>query len=557
VFVEAHPLKFLKNLRRTGEIAAILINHGFGDLVDTIGLNKYLNWGRRKLLKHTEDDTRSLTRAERIRHAIESLGPTFIKFGQVLSTRPDLVPRDVVDELALLQEQVPPFDSQVAIRAVEKSLGRPLRETFAAFDEEPLATGSLGQVHTAVLRDGQEVVVKIRRPRAVYEVERDLSLMHELAALLDKRVPESEVFDPIGLVRNFERTIRRELNYLREARTIEEFAKMFEEDASLYVPKVYPDLCTEEILVMERIRGHRISDIARVPCLWEKRRMIASNGARIFLKQTFEFGLFHGDPHPGNFRILNDGAICLLDFGMVGLLDESMRANLVDLFVATAQKDTRRSLRIMLSIGDCEHEIDERLFNADYREFIDKYYGLPLERLDIAALLRDFVGILSTHRIRCPGDLMLLIRAIVHLDSVGRKIDPDFNIIEHAVPRFKKLIRDRYRPDQMWERFCEEARILGRAAHEIPTELAVALKKFNREDSQVKLRLTGLEYMVTELDRSSNRIVVSLIVAASILASSLLIRSGVTNDWFSIPMYLISSCLGIWLIYGIFRSGRL
>ncbi|TWT61092.1 ABC1 kinase family protein [Rubinisphaera italica] len=555
--MDTHPLKFLKNLRRTGEIAAILINHGFGDVVERIGLNKYLNWGRRKLLKKTEEETRTLTRGERVRLTFETLGPTFIKFGQVLSTRPDLIPQDIVDELALLQERVPPFDSQVAIQTVEKALGQTIDDCFGSFESEPLATGSLGQVHCARLPDGSEVIVKIRRPRVVRDVERDLSLIHELAALIKKHVPEAEVFDPDGLVRNFERTIRRELNYLREARSIEDFDRMFDGDASLYVPQVYPDYCRENVLVMERIRGYRVDQIFDVPCLWEKRRQIANNGARLFLKSAFENGMFHGDPHPGNFRILDDGSICLLDFGMIGILDEQMRESLVDLFIATARKDSRRCLRIMLQLCETMNDIDERHFCADYREFIDKYYGLPLDRLDIAKMLRDFVSILSTHRLRCPGDLMLLIRAIIHLDAVGRKINPEFTLVEVVVPHFKKILRDRYRPDHLWERVREEAQILGRAAHEIPLEIATALKKYNREDSSFKVKVTGMDYMVNELDRSSNRIVVGLIVASSILASSLLVRSDAATDWFSVPIYIMSSFLGIWLIYGIFRSGRL
>ncbi|MCA8988358.1 MAG: AarF/ABC1/UbiB kinase family protein [Planctomycetaceae bacterium] len=557
VLLESHPLKLLKNLRRTGEIAAVLINHGFGDLVERIGLNRYLNWGRRKLLKQSDVHTRSLTRAERLRMSCESLGPTFVKFGQVLSTRPDLIPGDIVDELAKLQEHVAPFPSEIAIQTIEKALKKPIRELFSRFESEPLATGSLGQVHTACLPDGSDVIIKVRRPRAIQDVERDLSLIQELAHLISKRVPESQVFDPTGLVRNFERTIRREMDYLREARSIDEFARMFADDAALYVPKVYPHLCTEDVLVMERIEGHRVDDLPSFPKLWEKRKQIAANGARIFLRQAFEFGLFHGDPHPGNFRILDNGSICLLDFGMIGTLDEQTREHLVDLFISTARKDVRGSLRNMKLICHIPRDIEERYFYSDYRDFIDKYYGLPLEQLDLARLLRDFIDLLSRHRIRCPGDLMLLIKVIVHLEAVGRKIDPDFNLVEVAIPHFRKLIRDRYHPQYLWERFREEVLVLGQAAHDIPVELSTALKRFNRDDSAVKLKLTGLEYMVNEIDRCSNRIVIGVIVAAAILSSSILVRSDATNDWFSLPIYLISSLLGIWLIYGIFRSGRL
>ncbi len=555
--LETHPLRFLKNLRRTGEIAAVLINHGFGDLVERIGLRKYLNWGRRKLLKHSEADTRSLTRGERIRLSLESLGPTFIKFGQVLSTRPDLIPPDITEELCKLQEAVPAFNSEEAISTVEKALGASIGELFSDFDHTALASGSLGQVHRAVLLDGQPVVVKIRRPRVVQDVERDLALMTELAILIQRHIPESAIFDPLGLVRNFERTIHRELNFQREARSLQEFARLFSRDASLYVPAVYEEMCTQDVLVMEYISGYRIDEISKVELLDSQRRQIAINGARLFMKQAFEFGVFHGDPHPGNIRILNDGSICLLDYGMVGTLDEATRNRLVDLFVSIATKDERRGLRTILLLGHPFREVDERLLRSDYRDFIETYYGYSLEKVDVGKLLSDFISILSNHGIRCPADLMLLIRAIVNLEGSARKIDPKFNFAEQMVPYVKRLLHERYKPGYLWERFRNEAEEFGRIAHDVPFEITTLLKKLNRDETSIKLKHTGLDHLITEVDRSSNRIVIGMVISASIVASSLLVKSGAANSWFSIPIYVISSFLGIWLIYGIFRSGRL
>ncbi len=555
--LETHPLRFLKNLKRTGEIAAVLINHGFGDLVERIGLGKYLNWGRRKILKHSEAETRSLTRGERIRLSLESLGPTFIKFGQVLSTRPDLIPPDITEELCKLQESVPAFDSADAIAIVEKALGASIDDLFSEFDHVALASGSLGQVHRAVLLDGQAVVVKIRRPKVVQHVERDLALMTELAILIQRHIPESAIFDPPGLVRNFDRTIRRELNFQREARSLQEFGRLFARDASLYVPAVYEEMCTADVLVMEYITGYRIDEIAAVESLNCQRRLIAINGARLFMKQAFEFGVFHGDPHPGNIRILEDGSICLLDYGMVGTLDEATRDRIVDLFVSIATKDDRKGLRTILLLGQPFREVDERLLRSDYRDFVETYYGYSLEKVDIGKLLADFISILSIHGIRCPSDLMLLIRAIVNLEGSARKIDPTFNFAEQMVPYVKRLLRERYKPGYLWERFRSEAEEFGRIAHEVPFEFTTLLKKLNRDETSIKLKHTGLDHLITEVDRSSNRIVIGMVISASIVASSLLVRSGAANSWFSIPIYVISSLLGIWLIYGIFRSGRL
>lgn len=554
--MEASPLRFFRNLRRTGEIAAVFINHGFGDLVERIGLAKYLNWGRRKLLK-SKGEEHSLTRGERIRQAFETLGPTFVKFGQLLSTRPDLIPEDIIAELRLLQERVPPFSAQVAVETLETAFGRQISECFAEFNEESLACGSLGQVHVAKLMNGREVVVKIRRPKVVQEVERDVALMQELAALIQKHIPEADVFDPVGLVRNFERTINRELNFLREARSIHEFRRLFAKDASLYVPEAFPEFCTEDVLVMERIGGFRVDEVHGIPFLAKQSQQIARNGARIFMKQAFEFGLFHGDPHPGNFRILADGSICLLDYGMIGTLDETTREQMVDIFVAIANNDYQKSAKTVLKLGQPIGEVDERQFRADYQDFIDSYYGIPLDKFDISRLLTDFVNILATHRIRCPSDLMMLIKALIHLDGVGRTIDPEFNLAEEMIPYLKKVLRNRYQPRQIFDRLCQEVKEVACLTREIPSETLNLLKRFNKDELGIKLNLVGLEHMVSEFDRCSNRIVVGVVVASAILSSSLLVRSGATNDWFSMPMYLLSSLLGVWLIYGIFRSGRL
>ncbi|HET6424083.1 MAG TPA: AarF/UbiB family protein, partial [Planctomycetaceae bacterium] len=320
--MEPHPFRLLRNLGRTREIAAVLLNHGFGDVVDRIGLrNAWQRWSRWATFRTALPPEPPLTAYKRVRLSLEALGPTFIKFGQVMSTRPDLIPAAMIVELQLLQEHVPAFSSAEAIALVEHELGAPVSALFGRFDREPLAAGSLAQVHRATHLDGTPLAVKIRRPTAVRDIERDLSLMQELAVLLERHVPESQAFDPRGLVVHFGRSIRRELNFAREGRTMQEFARHFRTDPTLYVPRVYNDLTTEGVLTMEFVEGLRVddtADLSRWPC---SPADIAVRGARLFMKQAFEYGVFHGDPHPGNLRIRPDGAICLLDFGMIGMLD--------------------------------------------------------------------------------------------------------------------------------------------------------------------------------------------------------------------------------------------
>ena len=556
--MELHPFRFLRNLGRTREIATVLLKYGFGDLVERLQLRRYLRWFRRIPFRRRPEPKPVHTRAERIRMSLESLGATFIKFGQVISTRPDLVPADVIGELAKLQEHVPPFPSETALQVLRTELGAPAEQLFAEFDPEPIAAGSLAQVHRAKHHDGTLLAVKIRRPNVVRNVERDLSLMQDLAILVERHIPEAEIFDPIGLVNHFARAIRRELNFNREARTIEEFARLFRNDATLFVPNVYAELTTEAVLTMELVDGCRIDDLEALKTIGVSSGEIAANGARIFMKQAFELGLFHGDPHPGNIRIMSDGAICLLDYGMVGLLDDDKREQLVDLFVAVGRQDARSAVELMQEIGEPYRPIDAPLLRADVRDFVENYYGLPLEKLNIGSMLSDFVSVLANHGIRCPGDLMLLTRALITLEGVGRELDPEFNMAAHLAPFVEQIVRDRYNVRRITNRLLSESKTFLRLAHDVPLHLGRSLEKLSKDDLRMQLEHRGLGHLITELDRSSNRIVISLVISALIVASSLIIRAGVEHTlWFVVPLFLLSIFLGVWLIYGVFRSGRL
>ena len=554
---QSHPLRFLRNLGRSREIATVLLNHGFGDLVDQIGLGHYLRWGKRVFFRKKAAVEPLRTRAERIRLAAESLGPTFIKFGQVASTRPDLVPEDVVNELAKLQERVPPFSEDEAVRLLESEFKQPVDKLFREFNRTPLAAGSLAPVTRAGTPDGEVVAVKIRRPKVVAEVERDLSLMFELAVLIQKHIPEGRVFDPVGLVQHFSRTIRRELNFLREGRTLDEFRRLFRNDATLYVPDVDWDHTREGVVSMEYIEASRIDDREAIQRLGLKPADLAANGARIFMKMSFELGIFHGDPHPGNIRVMDDGSICLLDYGMIGMITEEMRENLVDFFVAITRQDVRSAVRLVTKIGDPSGELDMALLRADVRDFVDNYYGIPLERMHVGRMLHDFVGILSAHGIRCPGDIMLLIRAIVTLEGVGRDLDPGFNLAQHLAPFVQRLVHERYNAGRILNRCLEDVKEFGRVAHALPLQVGRTLEKLSQDDLRMQLDHRGLDHLITEIDRSSNRIVVSLAMSSMILASALLIRQGSETLWMSVPIFILSSLLGMWLIYGVFRSGRL
>ena len=500
--MEANPFRLLRNIGRTSEIVTVLLNHGFGDLVDRIGLRNFWYRWRRSFSRNPPEPLRHLKQVERIRMALEKLGPTFIKFGQVMSTRPDLVPPGMLVELQKLQEGVPPFPSDEAVAQLEAELGQPVEKLFASFDRTPLAAGSLGQVHRATHFDGTPLAIKIRRPTAVRDVERDLLLMQELAILLESNIPESRIS-------------------------------------------------------MEYVDGLRIDELKLMVGAKFTAAEIAANGARIFMKQAFEFGVFHGDPHPGNVRILRDGTLCLLDYGMIGMLDGKTREQLVDLLLAISQQDVDAAVRLVLQIGELHREIDRPLLQIDMRDFVSNYYGVELERLNVGHILSDFVAILSNHGIRCPGSLMLLIRCLVTLEGVGRTLDPEFNLAAHLQPFVEKLVKERYSPSRMAERMWSESQSLLGYAHDIPGHINRTLRKLSQDDLRIQLEHRNLDHFILELERSSNRLVVGMVIGSLIVASALIISRGSSTIWVTLPIFVISSLLAIWLVYGIFRSGRL
>jgi len=535
----------------------VLVKHGFGDVVERLHVDPYVRWGRRVILRQRNLPDHRESRGRRVRRALEDLGPTFVKFGQVLSTRPDLIPADVIAELSRLQEHVRSFSSEKVFETLETEFGRPVGELFAEFDTQPLASGSLGQVHQARSHNGRKLAVKIRRPNVVREVERDLSLMAELALLIQRHIPEADVFDPVGLVNHFTRTIRRELNFSREGRTIEEFSRLFRHDATLCVPHVEWELTSEAVLTMDFVEGCRIDDRLALDAIGIARSDLAANGARIFMKMVFEIGMFHGDPHPGNIRVLPDGTIGLLDYGMVGSLDDEKRELLVDLFLAITQNNVNRAVELIQLIGQPFRPIDAPLLRADVRDFVENYYGAPLERLKVGRMLSDFVAVLLNHGIRCPADLMLLIRALVTLEGVGRELDPAFNLAEHMAPFMQKVVAERYNVRRIVDRVFDESRTFAGLARDVPRYIGRSLEKLSKDELKVQFEHTGLDRLMTELDRSSNRVVIGVVVSSLIISSSLALRAGVESFWFIFAFFVLSSFLGLWLIYGVFRSGRL
>jgi len=551
-------LYMARDMGRLNTILGVLVKHGLGDVVHRMGLADRLEHVGHGLMWSRAAELARLEPPVQVRLAMEELGPTFVKLGQILAGRADLFAPDWIAEFQKLHSHVPALPLDALREQLREDLGEAPEAVFAQFDTEALAAGSLGQVHRARLHDGGEVVVKIRRPNAARDVERDLALMIELAQLIETHIPEAEMFDPQGLVQQFARSIRRELSFQREGRTIDEFRRHFSHDASLALPRVHWDRTGEAVLTLDYFDGLRVGDVAGLRQAGYQPALLAANGARIFLKMAFELGLFHGDPHPGNLRILKGGVLGLLDFGMVGRLEPDKRELLIDLLASVAHRDVQGCVSHILQIGRPAGPVDRPLLHSDVRDFIETYYGVPLDQVEMRQLLGDFITVLTTHRIRYPADLMLLFRAIVTLESVGRQLDPHFNLSVPLRPFVERMLRDRYSPQQLVARAWAESRAVAGIVAEIPRQLGRTLGKLSSDDLRIQLEHRHLEHLISELDRSGNRIVTGMVMSALILASALIIRAGgPASGWFAGMAFVLSSVLGVWLIVGIFRSGRL
>lgn len=553
----------IRSIRRYRDILGILIKYGFGHVIEQLNINYYLELGRRIVtLGSAPKEIERLTQPVRLRLALEELGPTFIKFGQILSTRPDVIPREYADEFGKLQDTVPSGPLPEVLAQLERELGYPAHELFAEFSPIPIAAASIAQVHRGRLHSGEEVVIKIRRPGIEKVVETDLDILMGLAYLIEKHITTEEIYDPIGIVKEFRRTLHREMDFTREGHTIDRFSANFADDPTVHIPRVYWDYTGETILAMELVEGIKITDLPRLLEAGLDPQTIARNGANAILKQVLIHGFFHGDPHPGNIFILEGNKVCFLDFGMVGRIDEDLKFQLVDLLMAILQRNVEKVITLLLYSGDLTDEIDTRNLKRDLSEFIDDYYEIPLHEINAGRMLTEFIEILNCYRIKFPSDLMLLAKALITIEGIGRQLDPEFNMISHLKPFMETLLSDRITPASISREMVRTVQAYGALAKNLPRDLKEFINRVNRNKFKIDLEHRGLDRLITDLDKSSNRLSFSLLIAALIVGSSLIMQTEKGPLLLGFPVlgflgYSIAGFLGLWLAIAILRSGRL
>lgn len=550
-----------RSLRRIRQVVGVMIGYGFESLIEHLHLAQFMARGSR-LFRRGEGEISRLSPAERMRLALEELGPTFIKLGQLLSTRSDIIPKNYIEQFSRLQDQVPGFSFDQLKAIVRQELGGDLEELFASFLPEAVAAASIAQVHVATLDSGQEVVVKVRRPGIVEQVETDIEVLMGLALLAERHFPENVSFDPLELVREFARSIRRELDLSREGRTIERISANFSGDDTLRFPRVYWERTSCGVLTLERIHGIKVSDIQALDAAGLDRKVIAHRGAEAFVRQVLEHGFFHGDPHPGNVFILPGNVVCLLDYGMMGRLDPCSREFFVDFLLAVIDRDPDRIISLLLYTGDITDSIDSRALRRDLYDFIDDFYETPFAQMSVGRILGDLIELIASYRIHFRPDFMMLAKALVTVEGMGRMLDPEFDMVERLRPFVEKAAREKMAPAHVAREMGGSLRSYYNLARTLPDDLKEMLNRLNRNKFKIDLEHRGLEHFIRELDKSGNRLSSSLIIAALLVGASLIMQTDKGPHIFGLPAlaflgYLVAGLMGVWLLMGIFRSGRL
>ncbi|MCF8128825.1 MAG: phosphotransferase [Deltaproteobacteria bacterium] len=547
-------LKTLASLGRFKDIVVILMKYGFDDLLERLDIPGI------ELIEKIHKVNHELDTYERIRLALEDLGPTFIKFGQIMSLRPDLVPSQLIDELSKLQDDVAPVEFPQIEEAVENSTGRPLHETFAIFDAEPLAAASVSQVHRGVLKkNGHIVSIKIQRPGIRGKIKTDLDILAIIMGQLHERVENLKTYDLPNLVQVTRRTLLRELDFLREARNMKIARGYAAEQPEIVIPAVYQEDCSERLLVMEYIQGTRVRDLNTGN--FADPKSLARTGLNAAIKQILEDGFFHADPHPGNLLVTDDERICLLDWGMTGRLSDRDRFELIDLLKSVVDKDGEALLHALLQLGSTQDILDQRGMERELLDILDSYYAVPIKDMNIGRLLMAVMELMRTYRLKLPPDLILMIKALVTAEGTARLIYPELNVVSEARNSISNLALERFKPHSLWRSFRFALSQFFTLQQKVPMGVVQILHKANRGELTIGFRHENLQGLIHTLDSIINRLTFGIIIAAMIVGSSMIITTGVGPMLFGFPAlgvigYLISGFLGLWLIFTIIRRRK-
>ena len=545
-------LKTIVNLGRLKEILAAFVKYGFADVVDMLDLPG------RHLADRVMDVDPQTTPFERFRMALDELGPTFVKFGQVMSLRSDLLPKPLIEELQKLQDDAAPVDVELIKAVIQENIDQPWETLFLSFDENPLAAASLSQVHRAVLREGTaEVALKVQRPEIESKINRDLSILGSVAERMHQRIPEMRTYELPRLVTLVRRSLDHELDFHREARYVQIARSHMQGLEGMHVPNVFVQLSTPQLLVMELVRGQNLRTMDRD--LFEDPVVLARNGLRATVKQLFEVGFFHADPHPGNVIISNGNTINLLDWGMVGRLTPRDRHEVVDLITAIVEKDSRRLVDTLLTITAGGIDIDRRALERDLLDVLDSHLVASLSDLRLGQLVLEVTEMIRKYQLQIPTDLFMMIKALVTAEGTVKLINPEMDLVAEMRPHLKHLTTQRFNPQSIWRGARAFLLKMATAPTRFPKRIGDIVEKMERGRLRIGFEHRNLGGLQTTLEKIFSRLTMGIILGAMVIGSSLIITTGIPPIVYGYPLlglagYLISAILGMWLIFDILHN---
>jgi ubiquinone biosynthesis protein len=547
-----------RSLGRLSEIAQVMVRHGFGYFLEAHKLTDLLP-GRPP--RASSDASQ---RGRHLRELLDELGPTFVKFGQLLSTRPDIVPPDIIAELRGLQDDVRPFPFEQAERVIEEDLGNSIERLFLEFEREPVAAASIGQVHRAVLPNGKRVAVKVQRPGAPRQIEADLNLLYQAAKLVKERVRALDFIDARSVIDEFARSIRQELDYRLEGRNAQTIHRNFAGNSKVQVPKVYWSYTRARVLTLEWLDGTQLADVDLLPLTLDERREIAYRVTETWMEMIFRHGFFHGDPHPANILVLEEvGSIGLVDFGAVGKLTDDDLTKATRLFIDAAQENVDALPKRLRDLGVTYPREREEEFLAELREIYYRYYGASLSEIDPIQVIREAFQLIYSMNLHLPTRFLLLDRSIATVGAVGVELYPDFNVFEVARPYARGLMLDRFTPQRVAKRAQRDAVRYAQVFAEAPFQWHDFMEQVRDGQIEVGFVHKGLDDFLEQTQRVFNRLVIALIVTGGLIGSSLIgvfAKGGphlLGINAISVIGFALSTVLGIWLLWGVVRSGRL
>jgi ubiquinone biosynthesis protein len=549
-----------RTLSRLSEIAQVMVRHGFGYFFEAHRLTDLIP-GRTRV---QPEESLGSARGQHLREVLEELGPTFVKFGQLLSTRPDVVPQDIISELRALQDDVRPFPFEQAERVIEEDLGNSLERLFLDFAPQPVAAASIGQVHRATLPNGKPVAVKVQRPGAARQIEADLNLLYQAARLVKERVRALDFIDTRALVDEFARQIRQELDYRLEGRNAEAFHRNFAGDPHVHVPRVFWTYTRARVLTLEWLEGTQMADVDSLSLSMEERRDLAYLMTETWMTMIFRHGMFHGDPHPANILVLEEaGTIGLVDFGSAGKLSDDDMTKLTRLFIDAANENVDLLPKRLSDLGVRYPKEREQEFHAELREIYYRYYGASLAEIDPIQVIREAFQLIYSMNLQLPTRYLLLDRSIATLGAVGIELYPDFNVFEVARPYARSLMLERFTPERMARRARRDVVRYAQIAREAPYQFHDFMEQIRDGQLEVGFVHKGLDDFLEHMQRVANRLVIALIVTGGLMGSSLIGIFAKAGPHFlginiiSVIGFALSAVLGAWLFWGVVRGGRL